>query len=289
VWHRAPIKADLEGLRVEQAFYSSKDGTRVPLFIVHGKDFQRDGRAVALLEGYGGFDLTYGPEFNSSIVPWIERGGIYAWADLRGGGEYGESWHQAGMLQKKQNVFDDFIAAAEYLIREGYTKADHLVAKGGSNGGLLMGAAMTQRPDLFRVILCGAPVLDMIRYPLFGAGKNWVKEYGDPQNEADFRTLISYSPVHHVKPGTQYPSLLMMSPAEDDRVDPMHARKFVAAVQAASVGSPVFLRLDRNAGHLGADSRRSLADYYADEYAFALSEISLGRNVVRQQESDSSR
>ena len=273
VWFRASTVVDLSRFQTDEIFYSSKDGTRVPMFIVHAKDLKRDGTAPALLEAYGGFDITYGPEFYSTILPWLERGGVYAWADLRGGGEYGEAWHQAGMLHDKQNVFDDFFAAAEYLVKEGYTKPERLVAYSSSNGGLLMSAATTQRPDLFRVIICGAPLLDMIRFPLVGDGALWTPEYGDPTKEDDFRALLAYSPLHHVQSGVRYPSFVLMSPADDDRVDPMHARKFTAALQAASTGGPVLLRLDRDAGHMGGGSRKSRAEYWGDMYAFALAEI----------------
>jgi prolyl oligopeptidase len=269
VWYRESSVVDLSRFQTEQLFYSSKDGTRVPMFIVHAKDLKRDGSAPAILEAYGGFDITYGPEFWHTLLPWLERGGVYAWASLRGGGEYGEAWHQAGMLHNKQNVFDDFFAAAEYLVKERYTTSERLVALGGSNGGLLMGAAFTQRPDLFRVVICGAPLLDMIRFPLVGDGAIWTTEYGNPTKEDDFRSLLAYSPLHHVQSGARYPSLVVMSPADDDRVDPMHARKFVAAVQAASAGGPALLRIEREAGHFGADSQKSVAEYYGDAYAFA--------------------
>jgi prolyl oligopeptidase len=273
LWWQEWAQANLDRIVTERVFYRSKDGTRVPMFIVHDKALTKDGRAPAILEGYGGFDITYGPEYFRAIVPWLERGGVYAWADLRGGGEYGEAWHQDGMRQHKQNVFDDFVAAAEYLIAKRYTRADRLAAAGASNGGLLVGTVATQRPDLFRVILCGAPVLDMIRYPLFGGGEGWIDEYGDPKNEGDFAALIAYSPVHHVKDSVRYPSLLVLSAADDDRVDPMHARKFVAALQAASTGGPVLLRVEREAGHFGGDTRASLADEWADKLAFTLAEV----------------
>jgi prolyl oligopeptidase len=192
---------------------------------------------------------------------------------LRGGGEYGEAWHEAGMLHNKQNVFDDFIAAAEYLVKEGYTRPEHLAIAGGSNGGLLVGGAMTQRPDLFKVVLCGVPLLDMVRYQRFGSGKTWVSEYGSADKPDDFRALYAYSPYHHIKPGTRYPSVLMLSADSDDRVDPMHARKFTAALQAASTGGPIWLRIERNAGHGGADLIKATVEQLADQYAFALAEL----------------
>jgi prolyl oligopeptidase len=280
-WWRASVPADLSRFEVEQVFYASKDGTRVPMFVVHAKEIKRDGSAPMLLEGYGGFDITYGPEWYSPIIPWLERGGAYAWADIRGGGEYGESWHTAGMLHAKQNVFDDFIAAAEYLVAQGYTSRGKLVAMSSSNGGLLMGAMITQRPDLFRVIICGAPLLDMVRFHLFGAGKLWIDEYGNPDDEADFRALHAYSPLHRVHDGERYPSLIVMSPANDDRVDPMHARKFVAAMQAASNGGPALLRIEPDAGHFGGGSRAARVAYYADAFAFTLAEIGEVGGAVR--------
>jgi prolyl oligopeptidase len=201
-------------------------------------------------------------------------------ANLRGGGEYGEAWHKAGMMHSKQNVFDDFIGAAEDLIAAGYTSKDKLVIEGGSNGGLLMGAALTQRPDLYRVVLCAVPLLDMVRYPSFGLAQFWVTEYGSPQKEDDFKVLFSYSPYHHVKQGTAYPSVLMLTADSDDRVDPMHARKFAAALQSASTGGPVLVRVERNAGHGGAGTRKSWIDSTADQYAFALAEIAKPGSVL---------
>ncbi len=281
LWHRTQIPADLSRFETRQTFYTSKDGTQVPIFLVHAKNMQRDGKAPTLLSGYGGFNISFGPQFSGHLIPWLERGGVYAWAGIRGGGEYGETWHQGGMLHKKQNTFDDFIAAAEFLIHEQYTTSERLAVLGGSNGGLLMGAVATQRPDLFRVVLCYKPVLDMIRYPLLGPGRNWLREYGDPEKEADFRALFAYSPIHHISPGIRYPSFLVTAFANDDRVDPAHARKFVAALQAASTGGPVLLRIEQDAGHMGADSQRSTAALYADQFAFALAEIAQVGRVMK--------
>ncbi len=212
------------------------------------------------------------PDFTASLFPWLERGGIYAVPNLRGGGEYGEEWHEAGMLLKKQNVFDDFAAAAAYLEKEKWTSPERLVLRGGSNGGLLVGAVITQHPELFRVALCGVPLLDMVRYHLFGSGKTWISEYGSADDAAQFKALYAYSPYHHVKAGTKYPSVLLLSADSDDRVDPMHARKFAAALQAATTGGPVLLRIEKNAGHGGADLVKAAVEARADEYAFALSE-----------------
>nr|WP_245678284.1 prolyl oligopeptidase family serine peptidase [Chondromyces crocatus] len=270
LYAKIQVPVDPSPFTVEQAFFPSKDGTRVSMFIVRRKDMPRDGSTQTLLYGYGGFQISHSPHFISSVYPWLERGGTFAVANLRGGGEYGEDWHKAGMLLKKQNTFDDFIAAAEYLVREKYTRPEHLAIQGGSNGGLLVGAAMTQRPDLFSAVICAVPLLDMVRYHLFGSGKTWISEYGSADDPAQFKALFGYSPYHHVKPGTKYPALLLLSADSDDRVDPLHARKFAAALQASSTGGPVLLRIEKNAGHGGADLVRSAVEKGADQYAFAL-------------------
>ena len=212
------------------------------------------------------------PRFTSGVIPWLEKGGIYAVPNLRGGGEYGEAWHDAGTLLKKQNVFDDFAAAAEYLEKEKWTSPARLVLRGGSNGGLLVGAMITQHPGLYRAALCAVPLLDMVRYHLFGSGRTWVSEYGSAEDAAQFQALLNYSPYQHVKAATKYPAVLVLSAYSDDRVDPMHARKFTAALQAASTGGPVLLRIERHAGHGGADLVKAEVASRADEYAFALSE-----------------
>jgi prolyl oligopeptidase len=270
---RTSVPVDPSRFTTTQAFATSRDGTRVPMFILAPKDLPLDGRAPTLLNGYGGFSAIIGPKFSSMAYPWLEHGGVYAVANLRGGGEYGETWHRAGMRRNKQNVFDDFIASAEFLIQKGYTRPENLVIHGRSNGGLLVGAAMTQRPDLFRVVLCGVPLLDMVRYHLFGSGKTWIEEYGSADDAEDFKALYGYSPYHHVKDGTRYPSLLLLTADSDDRVDPMHARKFGALVQRASIGGKVLVRVEANSGHGGADKIRSLVEERADTYAFAWSEL----------------
>jgi prolyl oligopeptidase len=272
LYFQVKVPADVSPYTVTQVFYPSKDGTRVSMFIVHRKDFRRDGTARAVLEGYGGFLVSETPVFMASLFPWLERGGIYAVPNLRGGGEYGEEWHEAGMLLKKQNVFDDFAAAASYLEKEKWTSPERLVLRGGSNGGLLLGAMVAQHPGLFRVALCGVPLLDMVRYHLFGSGKTWISEYGSADDAAQFKALQAYSPYHHLKAGTKYPSVLLLSADSDDRVDPMHARKFAGALQAATTGGPVLLRIERHAGHGGADLVKAAVEARADEYAFALSE-----------------
>ena len=273
VTYKMSIPVDPSRFTTTQMFATSKDGTKIPMFVLAPKDLPLDGRAPTLLNGYGGFSVIVGPNFSTMAYPWLEHGGVYAVANLRGGGEYGENWHRAGMRQNKQNVFDDFIASAEFLIQKGYTKPDKLVIHGRSNGGLLVGAAMTQRPDLFRVVLCGVPLLDMVRYHRFGSGKTWIEEYGSADNADDFKTLYGYSPYHHVKDGTRYPSLLLLTADSDDRVDPMHARKFGAEMQHASTGGKVLIRVEANSGHGGADKVQSLVEERADTYAFALSEL----------------
>jgi prolyl oligopeptidase len=265
-------------LTVERQFVVSRDGTRVPMFLVHRKDAPRDGSTPWVLEGYGGFDVTFRPAWSATVYSWVEAGGGYAWVSLRGDGTYGEDWHEAGMLARKQNGFDDFIAAAEHLIAERRTSPTRLGILGGSNGGLLMGAVTVQRPELFRAVVCQVPLLDMVRYHRFGLGQNWIAEYGSAdEDEAQFRALFAYSPYHHVRPGTAYPSLLFMSADSDDRVDPFHARKMAAALQAASRGGrPVLLRIRRHAGHLGADLIRETVASESEIYAFFAAELGLG-------------
>ncbi|MFO0619733.1 MAG: prolyl oligopeptidase family serine peptidase [Polyangiaceae bacterium] len=270
IYSQVNVKIDRDRFVVEQVTYPSKDGTPVTMFIVHDKNLVKNGENRTLLYGYGGFQATETPAFSSTIFPWLERGGVYAVANLRGGAEYGEQWHQDGMLLKKQNVFDDFIAAGEYLVREKYTSSSHLAISGASNGGLLVGAAMVQRPDLFSAVLCGVPLLDMVRYEKFGSGKTWVSEYGSVSDEAQFNALFAYSPYHHVQKGVRYPALLMLAADHDDRVDPMHARKFTAFVQDSSDGSPAIMRVEKNSGHGGADMRKAEVEKGADRYAFAL-------------------
>jgi prolyl oligopeptidase len=273
--HRVKVPIDPDPYTVEQVFFASKDGTRVPMFIVRRKDLTRDGSAPLYLTGYGGFQAAITPSFDPSIYPWLERGGIYAVVNLRGGNEYGEEWHRAGMRRNKQNVFDDFIAAAEHLVKEKYTSPGKMVIEGRSNGGLLVGAAMTQRPDLFRVVICGVPLLDMVRYHLYGSGKTWIEEHGSADDPQDFKVLHAYSPYHRVRPGTKYPAVLLLSADTDDRVDPMHARKFAALLQASSKGGPILLRVEKNAGHGGADLIRSTVEQEADAYAFIFSQLGM--------------
>lgn len=274
LWAKTDVPIDASPYTVSQVFYSSKDGTSVPMFVVHRKDMPRDGSTPVILYGYGGFGVSNTPQFWSIIYPWLEAGGAFAVANLRGGGEYGEEWHRAGMRDKKQNVFDDFIAGSEYLIRKGYTNPDRLAIFGASNGGLLIGAAITQRPDLFRAAVCGIPLLDMVRYHKFGSIKTAIPEYGSADDEGQFKTLLAYSPYHHVNSGIPYPAVLFLSMDSDDRVDPMHARKMVAALQNASISDqPIFLRTQKNAGHLGTDKVRDYVEQNADLLAFLISRL----------------
>jgi prolyl oligopeptidase len=273
LFYKLKVPVDPTKLAVEQDFATSKDGTKVPYFIVRPKDFTKDGTAPLLLYGYGGFLGTQKPGFTSSMFPWLERGGVYVVANLRGGGEYGEDWHKAGMRHKKQNVFDDLFAITEKLVADKISSPQKIAVRGASNGGLLVAAAIVQRPDLYRVGLCGVPLIDMVRYHLFGSGKTWIEEYGSADDPEDFKAIYAYSPYQHIRPGTRYPSLLLLSADSDDRVDPMHAWKFAAKMQASSTGGIVLLRIEKNAGHGGADLVRANVEKTADELAFALSEI----------------
>ena len=274
-WFKNELPVDTSKMAVEQVWYPSRDGTKVSMFIIHRKDLEKNGQNPTVLYGYGGFNISMTPKYRSSIAVWLEQGGIWAIANLRGGGEYGESWHRAGMLENKQNVFDDFIAAAEFLAKEKYTSPDRLAIYGGSNGGLLVGAAMTQRPELFRAVVCAVPLLDMVRYHMFGGGKTWIPEYGSAENPEQFKYIHAYSPYHQVQKGTAYPSMLMMAADSDDRVDPLHARKFTAAVQWAtsSEDRPVLMRVERNAGHGGADVAAKSVQRTADMFAYLLSQL----------------
>jgi len=276
LWAEVKLPVDASPYTVEQVWYPSKDGTQVSMFIVRRKDLAKDGSTPFLLGGYGGFNVSMTPAFSSGLYPWLEAGGGYAVPNLRGGGEYGEAWHRAGMGAKKQNVFDDYIAAAEYLIKNGYTQSERLAIRGGSNGGLLVGAALTQRPELYRAVICAVPLLDMVRYHLFGSGKTWVPEYGSAEKPEEFKTLFAYSPYHHVKQGVHYPALLMMSADADDRVDPMHARKMVAELQARSGGThPILMRIEKHAGHGGADLVKQAVEQSADAYAFLMGQLGM--------------
>jgi prolyl oligopeptidase len=264
---------DPSGYEVRQEWYHSKDGTRVPMFIVHKKGLQKDGHNPTLLTGYGGFNVSLTPAFSRSAYLWLEHGGVYAVANLRGGAEFGEDWHRAGMLERKQNVFDDFIAAAEHLISEKYTDKEHLAIQGGSNGGLLMGAMITQRPELFRAVVCAVPLLDMLRYQNFQIAKLWIPEYGSSADPKQFEWLYAYSPYHHVKGGAEYPAILFMTADTDTRVDPMHAKKMAALMQseAKNGGSherPILLRIETKAGHGAGKPVSKQIEEGTDVYSF---------------------
>jgi prolyl oligopeptidase len=258
---------------VQQEWFSSKDGTRVPMFVVYKKGLKKDGHNPALLTGYGGFNVSMTPSFSRTAYLWMEHGGVYAVANLRGGAEFGEDWHRAGMLGNKQNVFDDMIAAAEHLIAEKYTDNDHLAIQGASNGGLLMGAMITQRPDLFRAVICQVPLLDMLRYQYFQIAKLWIPEYGSSDNPEQFKWLYAYSPYQHVKAGVEYPAILFMTADTDTRVDPMHAKKMAAEMQAeakngASKTRPILLRIETKAGHGAGKPVTKQIEEFTDVYAF---------------------
>jgi prolyl oligopeptidase len=258
---------------VQQEWFNSKDGTRVPMFVVHKKGLQKNGKNPTLLTGYGGFNVSLTPTFSRAAYLWMEHGGIYAVANLRGGAEFGEDWHRAGMLDKKQNVFDDMIAAAQHLISEKYTDKHHLAIQGGSNGGLLMGAMITQRPDLFRAVVCQVPLLDMLHYQDFQIAKLWIPEYGTAENPEQFKWLYAYSPYHHVKTGVEYPAILFMTADTDTRVDPMHAKKMTALMQAAAANGsshtrPILLRIESKAGHGAGKPVTKQIEEFTDVYSF---------------------
>jgi prolyl oligopeptidase len=264
---------DSSAYEVNQEWFHSKDGTRVPMFIVNKKGLKKDGHNPTLLTGYGGFNVSLTPEFDSDNYLWLEHGGVFAVANLRGGAEFGEDWHRAGMLDKKQNVFEDMIAAAEHLIAEKYTDTDHLAIQGGSNGGLLMGAMITQRPNLFRAVVCQVPLLDMLRYQNFQIAKLWVPEYGTADNPDQFKWLYAYSPYHHVKKDEEYPAILFMTSDTDTRVDPMHARKMTALMQdeaknGKSSTRPILLRIETKAGHGAGKPVAKQIEEYTDIYSF---------------------
>jgi prolyl oligopeptidase len=264
---------DPSAYEVAQEWYKSKDGTRVPIFVVHKKGLLKTGHNPTLLTAYGGFNISLTPSFSRTAYLWMEHGGVFAVANLRGGAEFGEDWHRAGMLEKKQNVFDDMIAAAEHLISEKYTDKNHLAIQGGSNGGLLMGAMLTQRPDLFRAVVCQVPLLDMLRYQDFQIAKLWIPEYGSSENPDQFKWLYAYSPYHHVKAGTEYPATLFMTGDFDTRVDPMHAKKMAAELQAEakngrSKARPILLRIESKAGHGAGKPVTKQIEEFTDVYSF---------------------
>ncbi len=288
MWDRVGASFKADDVKVELMYATSKDGTKIPMFVVARADMKRNGDNPTMLWGYGGFNVNQTPAFSSRALVTVRRGGVWVTAVLRGGGELGEAWHQAGMLQNKQNVFDDFAACAQALIDQKITRPDKLGAIGGSNGGLLVAAVVTQHPELFRVGLALVPLTDMVRYPRFRIAKLWVPEYGDPDKAADLQWLYAYSPYHHVKDGVRYPSMLFTSAESDSRVDPMHARKMMARMDQAqhdsdppntppgAVGDrPILLRLESNAGHGAGKPTSKVVDEVVDEMSFAFHELGL--------------
>jgi prolyl oligopeptidase len=270
IFRKPAIDFDPSGFVTIQEFYQSKDGTRVPMFITYKKGIEMDGNNPTILYGYGGFNISLTPRFSISRTLWLENGGVYAVANIRGGNEYGEEWHQAGMLGRKQNVFDDFIAGAEYLIARGFTSTPKLAINGGSNGGLLTAACLVQRPDLFGAVVCQVPVIDMLRYHKFTVGRYWVPEYGNAEaNPEDFQFLYAYSPLNNIEKGITCPPTLITTADTDDRVAPLHAKKFAAALQAADTGkNPILLRVETKAGHGGGKPTTKVIEEVSDIYAF---------------------
>jgi prolyl oligopeptidase len=274
LWRQVEADVDPARFEVSQVSVRSKDGTDVSMFLVHRTGLIRDGSNPVYLTGYGGFNISMTPAFSRSLLLWLERGGVVAIPNIRGGGEYGEDWHQQGMLGRKQNSFDDFIAAAEWLIEHRYTRPERLAAAGGSNGGLLMGAVLTQRPDLFRAVVIQVPLLDMLRYHRFLIARLWIPEYGSAEDPAQFPWLRAYSPYHHVRDGVAYPAVLLATAESDTRVDPMHARKMAARLQAAtSSPRPILLRLESRAGHGAGKPLNKVLEELTDTWAFVCSEL----------------
>ncbi|MBQ5690435.1 MAG: S9 family peptidase, partial [Alistipes sp.] len=269
LYHRSEVKFDCENYETKQIFFESKDGTRVPMFVSHKKGLKLDGQNPCYLYGYGGFQINLTPSFSTTAAMFMEQGGVWVVVNLRGGSEYGEEWHKGGMLENKQNVFDDFISAAEHLIKEGYTSSEKLAIAGGSNGGLLVGACMTQRPDLYAVALPAVGVLDMLRYHLFTIGHGWVVEYGSSAVKEQFDYLIKYSPLHNLREGVEYPATLITTGDHDDRVVPAHSFKFAAELQYCHEGNnPVLIRIDTNAGHGAGKPTSKRIEETADMFAF---------------------
>ncbi|MDB5105617.1 MAG: prolyl oligopeptidase [Fibrobacteres bacterium] len=269
LFRKPVLDFDASQFETSQVFYAGKDGTRIPMFLVHKRGLVLDGNAPVYLYGYGGFNISLTPSFSVGNLPWLELGGVLAVANIRGGGEYGEEWHQAGAKERKQNCFDDFIAAAEWLVKERYTRPARLAIGGGSNGGLLVAACMVQRPDLFGAVLPAVGVLDMLRFHKFTIGWAWESDYGSPDREEDFRIQLAYSPLHNLKPGTAYPATLITTADHDDRVVPSHSFKFAAALQAAQAGpAPTLIRIETKAGHGGGKPMTKVIEETADRWAF---------------------
>jgi prolyl oligopeptidase len=279
VWAAPKIAVDSSQYSVEQAWYESKDKTRVPMFLLYKKDLKKDGQRPVLMTGYGGFDVNLTPGFAATAIVWADAGGVFAQPTLRGGGEFGEAWHHAGMRENKQNVFDDFIAAGEWLIANGYTNPQKLAIEGSSNGGLLVGAALTQRPDLFKAVVCAYPLLDMLRYQKFEDGLYWVPEYGSSEDEAQFKYLLAYSPYQNVKDGRRYPAVLFITGDGDTRVAPLHARKMTARLQAAAGSdAPVLLLYDTKSGHSGGRPLGKQIEERTDWLSFLFWQLGMSGN-----------
>ena len=284
VFKRPETAFKADGFETRQVFYTSKDGTQVPMFITHRKGLVLDGSNPTYLYGYGGFDISLTPGYSAGIAGWLEMGGVYAVANIRGGGEYGRTWHDGGRLKSKQNVFDDFIAAAEYLIAQKYTSTPKLAIGGGSNGGLLVGAVITQRPELFAAALPAVGVLDMLRFHEFTIGKAWVSDYGNPEVREDFEVLLKYSPLHNIKPGTHYPATMITTGDHDDRVVPAHSFKFAAALQAAQGGpKPILIRIETSGGHGAGKPQDKVIQERADQWAFLAHELKMDERRLKIQ------
>jgi prolyl oligopeptidase len=270
------VKFNPDDYTVEQVFYPSKDGTKVPMFITYKKGIKLDGTNPTLLYGYGGFSISLTPSFSIARIGWLEMGGIYAMPNLRGGGEYGEDWHKQGTKLRKQNVFDDFIGAAEWLIEHKYTSRSKLAIQGGSNGGLLVGACMTQRPDLYGACLPAVGVMDMLRFQKFTAGRFWVDDFGSADNADEFKALFAYSPYHNLKAGSKYPATLVTTADTDDRVVPGHSFKFAARLQACQSGdAPTLIRIETRAGHGAGKPTDKLIEEVADQWAFLVKNLGM--------------
>ncbi|MBA2341351.1 MAG: S9 family peptidase [Pyrinomonadaceae bacterium] len=279
VWARINVPVRSEEIETKQIFYTSKDGTRIPMFLVYKKGLKLDGNRPTLLYGYGGFNSSLTPGFSATAAFLAEQGGVYAVANLRGGGEYGEAWHKAGMFERKQNVFDDFIAASEWLIKNKYTNPSRLAISGGSNGGLLVGAALTQRPDLYQAVICSYPLLDMLRYQRFLVARFWVPEYGSAEDPKQFEYIRRYSPYHNVKKGTKYPAVMFITGDADTRVDPLHARKMAALLQASTASDrPILLHYDTKAGHSGGTPVNKQIEDLTDSMSFLMWQLGMLNN-----------
>jgi prolyl oligopeptidase len=276
LFRESKVKFNPDDYEVKQVFYPSKDGTKIPMFIVARKGIKLDGTNPTILYGYGGFNISLTPGFSVGIVSWLELGGVYAVANLRGGGEYGKDWHKSGTKERKQNVFDDFIAGAEFLIKEKYTSSKKLAIRGGSNGGLLVGACMTQRPDLFGACIPEVGVMDMLRFQKFTAGRFWVDDYGSAEVKEEFPALYKYSPYHNLKPGTSYPPTLVVTADTDDRVVPGHSFKFAARLQECHTGdAPVLARIETRAGHGAGKPTAKMIEELADIWGFLVKNLDM--------------